>query len=819
MPIGHLVEGMRRDVVYAGRALRRAPAFTAAALATLALGVAANTAIFSVAHALLVRPLPFRSPDRVVVVWADQTAEGYPRAPLSGPELLDLRQRSSQFEGFGAIWATTVALTGENEPEQLRIGLVTTDFFPLLGAEPALGRTFTADDASFAAPTAILLSGAVWLRRYGGDPGIVGRRIDVNGQPAIVVGVMPPDFRLMMPPDSAVPDELEAWLPFNRRFTEGPRGQRYLRVVGRLRDGVPLADARDDLDRVAREISQANAFYGAAGRTFDMQPLHADSTRELRRPLLVLSAGVLILLLIACVNVGGLLVARAAARAREFAVKAALGAGTGRLLRQHVTESLLLGVAGAAVGIVLGYLGLRLLLTLTPASLGRLRIASVNLPVVAVSMGTVLAWMALLALAPAREAFRTDVSRALHDDRRHTGGAARRTVRSALTITQVALSVVLVTFALLLVRTVQRVQQLDPGFTGRGILTFRVALPGSRYPNQQAFNAFSRRLQEALAAVPGASAAAAISHAPYDHVPNWGGPYAAREGADPSTAPQADYRAVAPGAMELLGVTLLEGRLFIESDDPRSAPVVVVDERLAARTWPGESAVGRRLGVDPTVVGTPSTWATVVGVVRHVRHRNPVEEVREQVYFPSRQVVRNPSVYLVKTAGEAATLAGPVREVVRTLDPGLPIYDVRPLDAYIEDARALRAFTALLAALFALAALLLAAVGVYGLIAYSVAERHREFGVRLALGAKSSDVMRIVLTDALTFTGVGGALGVVAAIAGAAWLRRELYGVAPWDPVAIGATAGILAAVALLACAYPARRAVRTDPAEALRRD
>ena len=819
MRVGHIVEGTWRDVVYAGRALRRAPAFTTAALATLALGVAANTAIFSVAHALLVRPLPFRSPERVVVVWADQTAEGYPRAPLSGPELLDLRQRSSRFEGFGAIWATTAALTGENEPEQLRIGLVTTDFFSLLGAEPALGRTFTADDASFAAPTSILLSGAVWQRRYGSDPGIVGRRIDVNGQPAIVVGVMPPGFRLMMPPDSAVPDDLEAWLPLNRRFTEGPRGQRYLRVVGRLRDGVSLVDARNDVDRVAREISQANAFYGAAGRTFDMQPLHADSTRELRWPLLVLSAGVLILLLTACVNVGGLLVARAAARGREFAVKAALGAGTGRVLRQHVTESLLLGGAGAVAGILLGYLGLRLLLTLTPASLGRLRIATVNMPVVAVSMGTVLAWMALLALAPAREAFRADVSRALHDDRRHTGGAARRTLRSTLTITQVALSVVLVTFALLLVRTVQRVQQLDPGFTGRGILSFRVALPGSRYPNQQAFNAFSRRLQEALAAVPGASAAAAISHAPYDHVPNWGGPYAAREGADPSTAPQADYRAVAPGAMELLGVTLLEGRLFVESDDPRSAPVVVVDERLAARTWPGESAVGRSLGVDPTVVGTPSTWATVVGVVRHLRHRSPVEEVREQVYFPSRQVVRNPSVYLVKTTGEPAALAGPVREVVRTLDPGLPIYDVRALDAYIEDARALRAFTALLAALFALAALLLAAVGVYGLIAYSVAERHREFGVRLALGATSSDVMRIVLIDALTFTGVGGALGVLAAIAGAAWLRGELYGVAPWDPVSIGATVGILAAVALLACAYPTRRAVRTDPAEALRRD
>jgi putative ABC transport system permease protein len=663
------------------------------------------------------------------------------------------------------------------------------------------------------------LSHAVWRRRYGSDPAIVGRRIDVNGRPTIVVGVMPSGFRHMMPPDSSVPDDLEAWLPFNRRFVEGPRGQRYLRVVGRLRDGASPADARADVDRVGREISAANAFYGAAGRRFDMQPLHADSTREVRRPLLVLSAGVVILLLIACVNVGSLLAARAAARAREFAVRSALGAGTVRMLRQHVTESLVLGVAGAALGILVGYLGLKVLLTLIPASLARLQMAEVNLPVVVVSTMTVVAWMTLLALAPAREAFRADVSRALHDDRRRGGGGVRRSVRSALTITQIALSVVLVAFALLLVRTVQQVQQVDAGFDARGILSLRLALPGSRYPNQDAFNAFSRRLQEALAGLPGASGAAAISHAPYDHVPNWGGPYVAREGADPSTAPQADYRAVAPGAMELLGVTLLDGRLFTESDDPRSTPVVIVDDRLARRTWPGEAAVGRRLGVDPTVVGTPSTWATVVGVVRHVRHRSPVEEVREQVYFPSRQVTRNPSVYLVKSGADPNALVGPVRDLLRSLDPGLPIYDVRPLGVYVADARALREFTALLAALFAVAALLLAAVGVYGLIAYSVTERHREFGVRVALGAQSADVMRVVLGDAMTFTGAGVALGLIAAVGGATWLRRELYGVEPWDPAAIGATLGILVTVALLACANPTRRAMRTDPAEALRQD
>jgi predicted permease len=816
--MGRLVDETLRDVAYTWRGLRAAPGFTAAALATLALGVAATTAIVSVAHALLVQPLPFRDPERLVFVWADQTAEGYPRAPLSGPELKDLDDRASQFDGFGAIWATTAALTGENDPEQLRVGFVTTDYFSLLGAEAALGRTFQTDDDSVAAPTTILLSHAVWQRRYGSDPSLVGRAIDVNGRPTTVVGVMPAGFRLMMPPDAAVPDDLEAWQPLNRRFPEGPRGQRYLRVIGRMRPGVAVADALADVARVGREISAAHAFYGAAGRQFETVPLHLDATRDVRRPLIALSIAVAILLLIACVNVGSLLVARAAARARETAVKAALGASTGRLVRQHVVESLVLGVIGAALGLVLARWWLAALLAATPDALSRLRVATIDWRVALLGIVTVLAWIVVLAAAPIAETLRIGTARALQHDGRRVGGGRQR-LRAALTIAQVALSVVLVVGALLLVRTVQQIQQVDPGFDASGVLSFRVALPGSRYPNQDAFNAFSRRLQEALAALPGATAASAVSHAPYDHVPNWGGPYLATEGADPSTAPQADYRAVAPGLMELLGVTLVEGRAFTETDDHHGAPVTIVDERLARRTWPGESALGRRLAVDPAVSGTPSTWTTVVGVVRHVRHRSPVEDVRDQVYFPERQVPRNPAVYLVETSGDPNALVGPVRDAVRALDPALPIYDLRPLDAYVAEARALRRFTAVLAVVFAVAALTLACVGIYGVVAYSVTERHREFGVRLALGARAAQVLALVMREGVTLAAGGVALGLVAAAAGAAWLRSQLYGVTPWDPVSLAATLPILLVAALIACAVPALRAVRTDPAEALRGD
>jgi predicted permease len=814
-----ILSNLLTDAAHAWQGLRVSPGFSLAAILTLALGVGANTAIFSVAHALLVRPLPFHDPSRLVFVWADQASEGYPRAPLSGPELLDLDQRNSRFEGFGAIWATTAALTGGSEPEQLRVGFVSTDFFSVLGAEAALGRTFEPSDEATGPPVAVLLSGALWQRRFGSDPDIVGRRIEVNGQPLTVAGVMPIGFRLMMPPDAAVPDDLEAWVPFNRRFTEGPRGQRYLRVVGRLRPGVTVDEGRDDIARVGREISQANAFYGAAGRRFETVALHVDATRDVRTPLVVLSVGAGILLLMACVNVASLLVARAAGRARETAMKAALGAGIGRIARQHLLESLMLGVAGGIAGLLLGRWGLSLLLAATPEALGRLRLAEVNATVAAVSLGTVLTWTMLLAVAPLSEALRLNLVESLRTDGQRAGGRPGVRLRRALTVAQLALSVVLVVAALLLVRTVERVQNADVGFRVDHALTFRIAPPQSRYQSQEAFNAFSRQLQAALGALPGVTAASAISHVPYDHVPNWGGPYLANQGDDPSAAPQADYRAVAPGMMELLGVRLLEGRTFTESDDTNGAPVAIVDERLAARTWPGESPIGRRLGVDPFVVGSPSTWVTVVGLVRHVRHRTPTEDVREQVYFPQRQVTRNPFVMVVKTASDPAGLSAAVRASVTRLDAALPIYDVRPLGVYIERAQAIRRFTALLAAVFAIAALLLASVGVYGVIAYSVSTRRREFGVRLALGARASQIVSAVVRESTMLTASGLLLGLAAAVAGAWGVRSQLFEVAPWDLLTLSVTALILGVVASVASVVPARRALGTDPADVLRAD
>jgi predicted permease len=812
--IGRLAEETLRDIVYAWRMLRKTPGFTVAAILTLGLGVGANTAIFSVVHALLIAPLPYADPSRLVFVWADQTSEGYPRAPLSGPELTDLDTRSRVFDGFGAIWATTAALTGDNEPEQLRIGLVSHDYFSILGANAAIGRTFIESDVEKGPPTSILLSAAVWRRRYGSDPQIAGRRILVNGRPTTVIGVMPADFRLLMPPDAAVPDDLEAFQLLDRFLPEYPRGQRFLRVVGRMREGVSLPVAQQDVARVGEEISRAHAYYGAAGRKFETVSLQADAVRDVRGPLLAMFGAVAILLLIACVNVASLLIARAAARTRETAMRVALGAGNARLWRQHLVEGLLLTALGAAAGLLVARWGLDALLALAPPALGRLSAARIDVTVIMVSLSIVLVWGIFLSIAPLSEVWRVRLAHAIRMDAARTGGGTGHTLRTMLIGGQIAMSVILVIGALLLVRTFINVQAIDPGFDAHGVQSFRVAV---RAPSREQAAAFHRELQSQLSSLPGGIGAASISHAPYDHVPNWGGPYLAQPGADASTAPQADYRSLSPGALELLGIRLVEGRSFTEDDNQAARPVVIVDTRLAARMWPNESAVGRRLGVDAFVTGKPDMWATVVGVVEHVRHRSPVEEVRDQVYFPQRQVLRNPSVYVVKAAGDPASLMPAIREVLKGLDASLPIYDVRPLSMYVDTANATRAFTMRLAVLFAIVAVLLASIGIYGVVAYTVALRHREFGVRRALGAQTAQVLGLVARD-------GGRLlarGVVAGVAGAAfmaWLMRGmLYGVSPWDLRTYAAAIPVLVVAGVIACVLPARRAMTVNPVDALR--
>ncbi len=815
--IGAGTEAAAIDLRYAWRALRQSPGFTAVVVLTLALGVGANSAIFSVVHALLIAPLPYREADRLVFVWSDMTTEGYPRAPLSGPELADLRARSTTIASFGAIWSNTVALTGDPEPEQLRIGIVTDDFFDVLGAAPALGRAFTAGDAVPGARPAILLGWPLFQRRYGGDPSIVGRQILVNDRPTTVVGVMPASFRLLLPPDASVPDDLQAWTPFGAGLIKGPRGQQFLRVVGRMRGGVTLAAARADVDQIASRISREFTEYGAAGRIFTTVALRQDSVRDVRPALLALFAGVGILLAMACLNIAGLLIARAVSRSSETVLRLALGASRGRLVRQSIAEGALLTVLGVVAGLPAGRLVLRALVALRPEALSRIDMARFDWGVVAFTAGTALVWGFLLAMAPLAEVFRADLAVALNRRGRSMAAPLRARGRAALVVAQVALTVVLLVGAGLLVRTFVRLQQVSPGFDAAGTLTFRVAVPFQRYRRPAGFNTFSRQLQSALTAIPGVSGAGAISHLPYDSLPNWGGGYLAPTATDRSTAPNADYRTVTPGLFEAIGVKPIEGRLFTEQDEAPGGVRVIVDDRLATRMWPGASALGQRLLVDPGSSGSPSVPATVVGVVPHLRLRSLVADLTEQVFFPERLVLRDPMAYVVRSDRPAGAIAADVRAAIAGLDPKLPIYDVRPLANYVDAARGTRRFTMQLAAAFAAIALALASVGVYGVLAYGVARRRHEFGVRLALGAEPRQVVAAVMREGLVLAAIGAAAGLLAAIPASRLLDAQLYGVRPSDPATYAVAVALLAVAATAACWIPARRATLSSPLEALR--
>jgi predicted permease len=813
---GHTVEGVMQDLRYAWRSLRRSPGFLVAIVSTFALGIGANTAIFSVVHAMLLAPLPYRDASRLVFVWTDMTSSGYPRAPLSPAELTDLRTRTTHFDGFGAIWANTTTLTGDGEPEQLRIGLVTSDFFSVLGAPAALGRTFDQTDET--GTPGMLISWGLFDRRFGGDPTVVGRRIQANGQPVTVIGVMPKDFRLLLPADSAVPDDLQAWQMLRAaNFARAPRGQLYLRVVGRMKAGVSVSEARQEIASVAAQISREFSEYGVSGRQFTAVGLQADGVREIRPPLLALFGGVVLLLIVACVNVTSLLMARSASRVRETSVRRTLGAGAWRLARQCLAEGVVLSTLGAAAGLLVGWAGLKWLLAIRPASLARLGRAEIDTSVLLFTCVAACFWGLLCSLAPLREILRASLLSAFQRDGQRVLGSLDARTRAGLVVVQVALGVVLLVGAGLLVRTFVAVQHVDPGFQSDGMITFRLSVPFARYRPPAASNALVKQLRESIAALPGVTGVGAISHLPFDDLPNWGGPYLVKAGGDDSNAPSADYRVVTPGFFEETGAVLVEGRFLSNGDAAGGPPSVVVDDLLARRAWPGQLAAGRTFLVDPGSSGHATVPATVVGVVRHLRVRSLVEDLTEQVYFSADQIVRNPLAYVVRVNGDPAAIVPSIRAAIAQIDPLIPLYDVRPFGEYVRSAMAGRRFTMTLAACFAGVAVLLACVGVYGVMAYTVARRRSEFGVRLALGALPSQLVASVLREGIALAGIGLAIGGAAALGIAQLLRSQLFGVTPSDPATYAIVLASLGLVLILACWLPARRTSAANPLDALR--
>jgi predicted permease len=536
-----------RDVVLAVRQLRRNPGFAAAVVATLALAIGANAAVFSVVDAVLLAPPPYREPDRLLFVWSNLDRAGYHRGPISGPELADLRQESRSFDGLAAIWATSAQITGEGEPEQLRIGLVTSNFFSVLGAEPAHGRGFERAEEGRGAPGAVVLSDGLWRRRFGADPALVGRTVRIDGTPLTVVGIAPPGLRLLFPPDANVPVEPQAFVPFPDDLPRDPRGLYYLRTFGRLAPGVTREQAAQEIAALGRRIEAAHAEYAASGRSFFAVGLQDDAVRETRPALLLLLGAVGLVLLLACVNVANLLLGRELARREQMAVRAALGATRGRLVRQVLVETLALVGLGLVGGLGVGQVLLDQLLSFRPATLARYEVG-LSWPVLAFTAGAGILAAVTVSLVGLASALRLDLAAALRGARRSGDDAPRRRARRLLVVSEVALGTVLLVGAGLLVRSFHALHRVDPGFRPERVTTFRLGLPRARYPDRAAAVRFAQNLEERLLALPGVESVGAVSALPYDDAPNWSTPYSL-EGADEKTrgSHEADSRSVSPG--------------------------------------------------------------------------------------------------------------------------------------------------------------------------------------------------------------------------------------------------------------------------------
>ena len=815
------LETLWQDLRYALRMLGRSPGFSAVAVATLALGIGANTAIFTVLDATLIAPLPYAEPSRLVMLWTGYRDARQPRVPASGHEVLEIRRRSRLLSEVAGIWVGAGSITGEGEPERVRLALTTANFLPIFGVPPALGRTLRPSDEGSSGERSVVLSDVFWRRRFGGDPGVVGRALRIDGGVATIVGVLPAGFDVLFAPDSSVPPGIEVFTTFGRDLSEMPRDMGWIRMVARLAPGATTESAQAELSAIADRLRSEFAEYATPGLEIQVVPLHADAVRDVRPALVALFAGVGLVVLIACANVANLLLARATRREKEMSLRAALGASRGRIARQLLTESLVLAGFGAVLGLLVGRLGLSALLALRPTALTRLAPSGLSWTVLGFTLLLAVATGVACGLAPAIAASRRDLSRTLQDGGRGSSAGRRTRPQRILVFAEVALGFLLLVGAGLLVRTFVALTGADPGFRPDSTLTFQVSAQGGRYPDDESRRQLAQRLSASLAALPGVEKVGAVSHLPFDNYPNWY-EYYWREGAPESekNSAMADHRAVLPGFFESLGVALKKGRTFTAADDAGHPNVIVVDETLAQRTWGGEDPIGKRLNVSFIHEGSfDSTLAEVVGVVRHVRYRDLGADGRGQVYVPYFQSVRPELAFTLRASrgGDARALAGPARREVARIDPELAVSKVRLMEDYVRQASTAARFTTVIASALAGLALLLAGIGIYGILAYTVAQRTSEIGVRLALGGRPRDIAWLVLRQTVGLLGSGLAAGVVGALVLTRLLQKLLYGVGPRDLGTLAAAAAVLAAVGLAATLLPARRAVRVDPMVALR--
>jgi predicted permease len=815
------VDSVLQDFRYGARMLLKHPAFTTVAVLTMALGIAANTAIFSVVHAVLISPPPYGNSERLMIIWSSLQKMGATRAPASGFELREIKDRSQLFQDVAGVWVGNGTLTGETDPEQVKVGRATANVFSVLAVNPSLGRGFLREEEGSGSRAAIILGHGLWVRRYGADPNIIGTTIRLDGQSRTVVGVMPPDFKLLFSPDADVPADIQAWIAFPYDISKGPRDLYYLRLIGRLKPGVTVAQAQDEANSISQQLCSEFGEFGRETLGLEIVPLHSDAVRTARPALLALLIGAALLLLISCANVANLLLTRATVRRREVALRAALGASRWRIIRQLLVESLMLCGLSGALGLLLGWWGLRFLLTLQAINLPQLGAIPFSSPMIFFVAAVSLAAGLLCGLAPVSECTRLSLVDVLKgSSRSRLGGGASRT-RSLLIVSEVAVGFVLIVGAGLMARTLAQLERVDPGFSPAGVLTFEVNLPSRGYPTDKSRIEFVEQTYEKLSSLRGVESAGAISHLPLDDYPNWYGPYTP-EGVLERDAKGllADTRTVTPEYFSAIGARLVDGRLFDGRDQPASPNVVIIDDLLARRTWPGQSAVGKKLQVEHYIEGNfLQRWAEVVGVVNHIRSQSLTADGRGQIYIPYTKSARPHLSYLVRTSGDPMALVSSVRGEISSIDKDLALSKVRPMTDYVSKARARTDFTAVLSCIFAGAALLLASVGIYGVVSYSASQRTQEIGIRMAMGAQRADVMKLVVRGSVLLATAGIAIGVLAALVLTRFMAGLLYGVSATDPATFVGVSVLLMAVALFANYFPARRATRVEPLTALRCD
>jgi putative ABC transport system permease protein len=801
------LEQFVEDLRFGVRSLRNSPGFAAVAIVTLALGIGANTAIFSVVNAVLLRPLPYPDANRLAIIWSGLGSVD--RAVASTYELFEIRQRSKEFDQIGGIWITNGTLPDEGEPEQVKVGVVTANFLPLLCSQPALGRFFNAEDEGPNAPWAIVISYGVWARRFGSNLAIVGQSVRYGKGSAVIVGVLPERFRIILPGN--VPSNVDVFytVPVNG---SDPGGPGWLHLIGHLRPGSTFARAQAEADGIATQIHDWDGNQNISGLRLSVFSLQADDVREVRGTLLLLFGGVGFVLLIACANVANLLLVRSTKRVRETTVRAALGASRGRLIRQLLAENLLLAGTGAAVALGVGWFATRAILATRPPSLVIFNDVTPDLTVLGFTLAVALLASAFFGLAPLFAIGRQDLAQTLKEGVRATAAAPRRW-SSFLVTAEIALGFVLLAGTGLLMRTFVNILRVDPGFQAEDVLSFQISTPKYEMLHE---------LQQKVAALPGVRSVSAVSHVPLVDAANWYANYW-KEGAsvEEQHSVMADHRSILPGYFSTVGATLLQGRDFSETDDVAHQHVAIIDDALAQELWPNEEALGKKLNVSDSPKGAyqfERDWVVVVGIVRHIQCHSLTVMVRPQIYVPF-QLAPRPMSIVIQTAGAVPNLAATARAQVGLLNKNMAVSQVAPLADYLTRARSHSRFASLLAASLAAIALLLACIGIYGILSYSVAQRTSEIGVRMAVGARRSRVLRMVLGQGLKSTALGLVGGFLLSLLLMPLLAGLLFGVAPSDTVNYVFISAVVIAVSALAAFLPAWRATEIDPIVALRHE